>query len=137
MGGSPGDVSEEPMTLEKRQKGWRMRCDVGKATERLIMSCDVSEVAERLENELCCDYNFELCSDYNYELCSFSNLSVTSLTSQLILQLFRRFTYVTANSPAFLLIYTCPAHSPTLLSLLLRNRLFTYVTWRAGHEAPF
>ena len=35
MGGSPGDVSEEPVTLEKRNKGWRMSCDVGKATESL------------------------------------------------------------------------------------------------------
>ena len=54
------------------------------------------------------------------ELCLFSKLSVTSPTSQLILQPFRRFTYVTA-------------HSPTLLLLLLRHRLFTYVTWQAAH----
>ena len=40
MGGSPGDVSEEPVTYEKRKKGWRMSCDVGEATESL-------------ENELC------------------------------------------------------------------------------------
>ena len=33
MGGSPGDVSENPVTLEKRKKGWRMSCDVGEATE--------------------------------------------------------------------------------------------------------
>ena len=33
---------------------------------------------------------------------------------------FRCFTYVTT-------------HSPTLLSLLLRHKLFTYVTWRAAH----
>ena len=32
LGGSPGDVSEEPVTLEKRKKGWRMSCDVGEAT---------------------------------------------------------------------------------------------------------
>ena len=51
---------------------------------------------------------------------SFSNLSVTSPTSQLILQPFRCFTYVTA-------------HSSTLLSLLLRHKLFTYFTWRAAH----
>ena len=38
----------------------------------------------------------------------------------LIPQPFRHFTYATA-------------HSPTLLSLLLRHRLFTYVTWRATH----
>ena len=45
-------------------------------------------------------------------LCSLSNLSVTSPTSQLIFQPFRRFTYVTA-------------HSPTLLSLLLRLSPFS------------
>ena len=40
-------------------------------------------------------------------------LSVTSATSQLILQPFRRFTYITA-------------HSPTLLLLLLCHKFFTY-----------
>ena len=35
MDGSPGDVSEEPVTFEKRKKGWRMSCDVGEATEGL------------------------------------------------------------------------------------------------------
>ena len=34
MGGSPGDVSEEPVT-QKRKKGWSMNCDVGEATEGL------------------------------------------------------------------------------------------------------
>ena len=34
------------------------------------------------------------------ELCSFSNLSIISPKSQLILQPFRRFTYVTAHSPS-------------------------------------
>ena len=93
MGGSPGDVNEEPANQEKRNKGWRMNCDVG-------------EVTERQENEQS----------------SVSKLSVTSLTSQLILQPFRRFTYITARSP-------------TLLSLLLRHGLFTYVTWRAAHAS--
>ena len=41
MGGQPGDVSEEPVTQEKRKKDWRMSCHVGEATEGL-------------ENELCC-----------------------------------------------------------------------------------
>ena len=50
----------------------------------------------------------------------FSNPSVTLPTSQLILQPFRCFSYVTA-------------HSPTLLSLLLPHSIFTYVTWRAAH----
>ena len=37
----------------KQQKGWRMSCGVGKATEEFEMSCDVGEVTERLENEIC------------------------------------------------------------------------------------
>ena len=41
--------------------------------------------------------------------------------SQLILQPFHCIIYVTA-------------HSPILLSLLLHQRLFTYVTWRAAHD---
>ena len=53
------------------------------------MSCEVGEVTERLENEQS----------------SFSKLSVTSPTSQLILQPFRRFTYVTANSPTLPLLH--------------------------------
>ena len=35
MDGSPGDVSEEPVTYEKRKKGWRMICDVCEAREWL------------------------------------------------------------------------------------------------------
>ena len=30
-----GVLSEELVTQEKRKKGWRMNCDVGKATEGL------------------------------------------------------------------------------------------------------
>ena len=61
------------------------------------MSCHVGEVTERLENELC--------YDYNYELCLFFNLSVTSPTSQFIFQPFHRFTYVTAHSPTIPLLH--------------------------------
>ena len=39
MGGSLGDVSEEPVTQKKRKKGWRL-------------SCDIDEVTEGFENEL-------------------------------------------------------------------------------------
>ena len=46
----------------------------------------------------------------------FSNPSVALPTSQFIRQPFRCFTYVTA-------------HSSTLLSLLLRHGLFSFVTW--------
>ena len=53
-----------------------------------------------------------------------SNPSVALPTSQLILQTFRCFTHVTDNSS-------------TLISLLLRHRLLTYVTWRAAHDLVF
>ena len=33
MSGLPGDISEEPVTSEKRKKGWRISCDIGEATE--------------------------------------------------------------------------------------------------------
>ena len=147
-------------------KGWRMSYDVGESTEGLEKS-------------------------------SFSNLFVASPTSQLILQPFRRFTYIKAHSPTLPLLHLRPpvlilqeaewtsgpvwtrrseekspllrypgsnlgrparrpapcrlsylahqsnmfllqpfrcftyvtAHSSILLSLLLRHRLFTYVTW--------
>ena len=63
-----------------------------------------------------------LCRQYSLHLhhSLFSNPSATLPTSQLILQPFRCFNYVTV-------------HSPTLLSLLLHHRLFTYITWRATH----
>ena len=64
------------------------------------MNCDVGEVTESLENE--------------------QSHFLALPTSQLILQPFRCFTYVTA-------------HSPTLLSPLLRHKIFTFVTWRAAH----
>ena len=35
MGCSPGELSEELVTQEKRKKGWRMNCDVDEATEGL------------------------------------------------------------------------------------------------------
>ena len=35
MGGLPGDVRENPVTYERRKKGWRMNCDVGEVTESL------------------------------------------------------------------------------------------------------
>ena len=98
------------------------------------MSCDVGEVTERLENELCFAHSPTFPSLPTSQLIlqpfrrftyitthsptipllhlhhsSFSNSSVASTTSQLILPLFRCFTYVTA-------------HSPALLSLLLRHR---------------
>ena len=97
------------------------------------MNRDVGEVTERLENELC--------YDYNYELCPFSNLSVTSPTSQLILQPFHRFTYVTAHSPTIPLLYlrhssfsNCSFASPTSQAHLiyLASRPWKELLWRAS-----
>ena len=80
-------------------------------------------------------------------LSSFSNPSVASPTSQLILQPFCRFTHVRAHSPTLLSLHlrhssfsnpsvaspTSQLILQTLLSLLLRHRLLTYVIWRAAH----
>ena len=65
------------------------------------MSCDVGEVTEKLENELCC---ISICMSSAHSPTfpslalrhnSFSNPSVTLRTSQLVLQPFRCFTYIT------------------------------------------
>ena len=83
------------------------------------MSCDVGKATEGLESELWrrwSDGKVEEWGElykvlYTVEQSSFSNHSVTSPTTQLILQSFRRFTYVTA-------------HSPTIPLLHLRHRSF-------------
>ena len=105
------------------------------------MSCDVGEVTESLENELWSRWSDWKLGEWSQLYISismssahsptfpplhlrhnsFSNPSVALPTSQLILQPFRCFTYVTV-------------HSPTLLSLLLRHKLFTWFTWRAIHD---
>ena len=81
------------------------------------MSCVVGKVKERLENELCYDYNYEILlilqpfRHFTYVTThsptlpslylrnnSFSNPSFASPTSQFILQPFFRFSYVTSSS---------------------------------------
>ena len=52
MGGSPGELSEELVTEEKRKKGWRMNCDVGEATEGLENELWLGKAMEGLENDL-------------------------------------------------------------------------------------
>ena len=58
-------------------------------------------------------------------LATFSNLSVSSPTSQLILQPFRRFTYVIAHSPTLRCFTYVNPHSPTLPLLHLRHSSFS------------
>ena len=88
------------------------------------MRCDVGEVTERLENEQS----------------SFSSLSIASPTSQIILQSFRRFIYVTAYSPTLPLLhlrhssffnpsFAFPTSQVLHLELILQPfHRFTYVT---------
>ena len=79
------------------------------------MSCDVGKATEGLSLHL----------RHN----SFSNPSVALLTSQLILQPFRCFSYVTVHSPTLLSLLLrhklCSAHSPTFPSLHLRHNSFS------------
>ena len=67
------------------------------------MSCDVGEMTEKLENELCSSVYRSAHSptfpSLHLRHNSFFNPSVALPTSELILQPFRRFTYVTAHSP--------------------------------------
>ena len=85
---------------------------------------------ERLENELC--------YDYNYELYSFPNPSVTLPMSQLILQLFSCFTYVTTHSPTFPSIHLChssfsnPSIPSPMLQLILQA--FSHLTYVTPHS---
>ena len=82
----------------KQRKGWRMSCDVGKATEVL-------------ENELWRRWNDGKVGEWALQpFCHFTYVTAHSPT--LILQPFRHFTYVTA-------------HSPTLPSLYLRHSSFS------------
>ena len=75
------------------------------------MSCDVGKAREGLENELWRRWSegkvgeWAELIDIEIQQSSFSNLSVTSPTSQLILQPFRHFIYVTAHSPTLPLLY--------------------------------
>ena len=101
------------MTYVKRRKGWRMSCNIGKATEALHILQAFRHFTYVTADSL------TLQSLYQHHS-SFSNPSVALPTSQPVLQPFRCFAYGTA-------------HPPTILSILLRDRLFTYVTWRAAH----
>ena len=71
------------------------------------MSCDVGKATEGLENEQ--SSHSPTFPSLHLRHSSFSNPSVALPTSQLILQPFRRFTYVTAHSPTLSLLH--PRHS--------------------------
>ena len=133
MGGSPGDVSEEPVTLEKRKKGlenelwcrwsngrvgewvvtwvkrrkgWRMNCD-GKVGEwaELIVIVIAELILQPFRHFTYVTVHSPTLLSFLLRHSSFSNPSFTSPMSQLILQTFRRFTHVTTHSPILPLIY--------------------------------
>ena len=88
------------MTQVKRRKSWRVNCDVG-------------EVMERLENEQSSIHSPTLPSLYLHHS-SFSNSSVASRTSQLILQPFFCFSYLTGSS------LTSPGEPPMIIINVLK-----------------
>ena len=102
------------------------------------MSCDVGEATESLENEKIAEQSILVVTLYYFitSICSLSMvISVASPTSQLILQPFRRFTYVAAHFPTLPSLY--PLHSsfsnssvasPTSQLILQPFRRFTYFT---------
>ena len=93
--------------------------------------CDVGEATEGLYNELW--------RRWSGGTASISNSYIASPTSQLILQPFRRFIYVTAHSPTLLTLhlrhsslYKPSVSSPTSQSLHLRHlasRLWQGLIW--------
>ena len=85
------------------------------------MNCDVGEATEGLENELGSAHSPTFPS-LHLRHNSFSNPSVALPTSQFILQLFFRFSYV-KSSPFRRFTYVS-AHSPTLPLLHLRHSSF-------------
>ena len=131
------------MTYVKRQKGWRMSCDVGEVTERLehelylrhssFSNPSVASPASQLILQPFFHFSYVTGSSLNSHgeppmQSSFSKLSVASPTSQLIIQPFRRFTYVTTRSPFLPLLhlhhssFSNPSFaSPTSQALHLRH----------------
>ena len=129
MGGSPGDVSEEPVTQETRKEDWRISCDVREATEGLGL------ILQPFRHFTYVTAHSPSLPSLHLRHSSFSNISVTSPSSQLILQLFRHFTYVTAHSrnlPSLHLRHSSFSNfsvtSPTSKLILQPFRRFTYVT---------
>ena len=121
LGGSPGELSEELVnpfsnlsitspTSQLILQPFRRFTYITAYSPNLLLLHQTSQFIL----QPFCRLSYVTSSSLNSpgELFSFSNLPVTSPTSQLILQPFRCFTYVTV-------------HSPTLLLLLLRHKLFT------------
>ena len=121
-----------------RWRNWSV-CEVGKATEGLMNELSRRWSDGRLENELWRKWRDGRVREWItlivYISCraSFSNPSLASPTSLLILQLFRRFTCVTAHFPTFPSLQLRHSSFFNHSVALATQRHFTYVTWRASH----
>ena len=84
MGGSPGHVSEEPVTWEKRKKIWTMSCDVELCS---FINLSVASPTSQLILQLFCHFTYVTAHSPTLLLLhlrhsSFSNSSFASPTSQ-------------------------------------------------------
>ena len=114
----------------KQQMGWRMSCDVGEAKEGLENELwhrwsdgKVGEWALLYISISMSSAHSPSFQSFHLRHSSFSNPSLALSTSQLILQPFRCFSYVTA-------------HSPTLLSLYLRHSSFCNLSVTSPTSQP-
>ena len=98
------------------RKCWRMNCDVGKATEALL-------ILQPFRHFTYVTTHSPTLPSLYLRHRSFSNPSVASPTSQFILQPFFRFSYVTRE-----LILQLSVTSPTSQLILQPFRCITYVT---------
>ena len=112
-------------------------------------ACDVGEPTEGSENELWHRWQkgWRMNRAYpptfpslNLHHSSFSKPSATLLTSQLILQPFYCFTYITVYSPTLPLLhlrhssFSNPSIASPMSQLILQPFFhFSYITWRAAH----
>ena len=117
------------MTEVKPRKGWKMSCDVGKATKRLESELsNPSVVSPTSQLILQPFFRFSYVTGSSLTLPSeLPIIKIKIITGQLelILQPFRHFTYVTTHFPTLRRFIYVTAHSPTLPLLHLRHSSFS------------
>ena len=113
----------------KQRKGWRMSCDVGKASSfsNLSVTSPTSQlIFQPFPRFTYVTTHSRTLPSLYLRHSSFSNHSVTSPTSQLILQPFFRFSYVTGSS------LSSPGEPPMILKYLNDGKLleiFSVLEW--------
>ena len=129
----------------KQRKSWRMSCDLGKPTEGLdnelcsfstlsVTSSTLQLILQPSHHFTCVKTHSPILPLLHLRHSSFSNPSFASPTSQALR--LRHLARRPCISPTLITKYLqniVAEHFPTLLLLILRHRLFTYVIWRAAH----